>query len=194
LTGDFQFQPEKKDFQADIIVAGLQLEPFYKYAVSYMNINSMNGEVGGKINLKGNLDVLDDVRIASNIILENFEMKDVDDQTFLASKKLVGNFPKLDFKKNSILASSVVIDQAYINFELDSISNNYSRIFDVPNETTSTSTSTPFDYHINSFKVTNSLMDYSDNLTGKPFNYHFNAIEINSKDITNAKDWIEIKS
>src|SRR5690606_18668911 len=83
---------------------------------------------------------------------------------------------------------------AYINFELDSISNNYSRIFDVPNETTSTSTSTPFHYHINSFKVTNSLMDYSDNLTGKPFNYHFNAIEINSKDITNAKDWIEIKS
>lgn len=192
LTGNFQFQPEKKDFQADITVAGLQLEPFYKYTVSYMNINSMNGEVGGKINLKGNLDVLDDVRIASNIILENFEMKDVDDQTFLASKKLVGNFPKLDFKKNSILASSVVIDQAYINFELDSISNNYSRIFDVPSE--NSSTSTPFDYHINSFKVTNSLMDYSDNLTGKPFNYHFNAIEINSKDITNAKDWIEIKS
>lgn len=191
-VADFHIQPDKKDFDGNITIAGLQLEPFYKYVVQYANINSINGEIEAKVGLKGNFDTPENVLISSNIIIDNFEMKDTNNKTFLASKKLIGVIPEINYNKNSYLIKSIAIDQAYINFELDSISNNYFRIFNLQDESSSNSKSP--DYFINSLTVTNSFMDYSDNLTGKPFHYHLSAIEINTDNISNSKDWVEINS
>lgn len=189
---NFHIQPKTKDFEGTITVAGIQLEPFYKYVVEYANINAISGELGAEIKLKGNIDTPESILVGSDITLSDFEMKDANNQTFLASKKLFSSIPKINYSKNSIFVKSIIIDQAYIDFELDSISNNYSRIFNLQSE--STSDSKALDYFVQSFKVTNSVMDYSDNLTGEPFDYHFSAIEVNADDIGTHKDWVDIKS
>lgn len=200
IASNFEMHPTTGDFSGKITVAGLQLRPFYKYAAQYAHISDINGTLGSTVDISGNTNALQDVRISSEATLENFEMKDSNGQTFLASKKMICIVPHVDLKKNSFLIHSVVIDEPYMNFELDSISNNFSRIFAVQGqaETSTNNTVDPgspsFDYFINSLKLTNGIMDYSDNFTGKPFNYHFSDIRIDSDSIGSKKEWIDIRS
>lgn len=199
----FNMYPKTGGFDGKITVTGLQLRSFYKYMAQYSNITAIDGALGSTINISGNINALKDILISTEAVLENFEMKDMNGETFLASKKISCAIPEINLDKNSILVRSVIIDQPYINFELDSVSNNYSRIFNVQSESSTTAKDTlgPIateskypDYFINSVKVTNGIMDYSDNFTGKPFNYHFSAIKINSDSIGSHKEWIDIKS
>ena len=199
ITSNFHMQPKTGEFDAEITVAGLQLRSFYKYAAQYAHINAMDGAFGSTIKINGNIHSPKDIRIASEATLENFELRDQKDQIFMASKKIDCIIPEIDLDKKSILVRSLDIDSPYINFELDSISNNYARIFDVQDESNANnaedaSESRFPDYLINSLKVSNGLVDYSDNLTGKPFDYHFSAIKIDSDSISSKKDWVDIKS
>jgi len=157
IEANFHMQPQTKDFDGNINVSGLQLESFFKYAAQYAKIKSISGKLGTKINVKGNVNTPKDILISSEVLLENFEMKDSNNKAFLSSKKLVGIIPEINLKKNLIVVESVIIDQAYVNFELDSVSNNLFRIVNIDSE--SSEDTEPLQYLIKSVNVSNSNLD-----------------------------------
>jgi hypothetical protein len=164
-------------------------------------INVMNGTLDAVMDMQGNIDSPKDVVMATEVIVNEFEMKDTNNQTFLSMNKVTAIMPDLNPMKNSIIVQSLKIDQPYVKFELDSISNNYFRIFDYQFEDSYTSTDTIdsadtdiIDYEIYKITVDDGIMDYTDNLTGRPFKYNLSKISATCDSIRSDSEWIDINS
>ena len=197
----FNVHPKTGSFDGKITLNGLQLNSFYKYATQYAQINVMNGTLDAVMDMQGNIDSPKDVVMATEVIVNEFEMKDTNNQTFLSMNKVTAIMPDLNPMKNSIIVQSLKIDQPYVKFELDSISNNYFRIFDyqfedsyTPRDTINSADTDIIDYEIYKITVDDGIMNYTDNLTGRPFNYNLSKISATCDSIRSDSEWIDINS
>ena len=95
---------------------------------------------------------------------------------------------------------------SYTFFQLDSVSNNFFRIFklDQPadvegaresNTVAADSASVnELYYAINHLDINNGALDYTDNLTGQAFEYHLSEMILKSDSISSDKDWVNLYS
>jgi hypothetical protein len=134
-------------------------------------------------------------------------MTDLNAKEFLAAKRIDFKLNKIDYNNSSYEFDTLSIVQPYVYFEMDSITNNFFKIFklnpdgslvDDESEIMQTADSlesiSELFYAINHLIVDNGILDYSDNLTGERFDYHLSNIKINSKDIVSDAAWIDIYS
>lgn len=206
LQSSLNINPVNGEFDAAITLNNLYLNPFYEYVLEYANINSLDGQLNAQILIKGNTNEAVKSLVSGTVDVTNFKMTDTNDKEFLAAKAIHSSLKKIDYFNSSYTLDTLNIKESYTYFQLDSISNNFFNIFKL-NETStqnlnenasvidSTATSANAIYYaINSFSMSNSKLDYTDNLTGKPFDYHLNNIEINSEKIVSDSEWVDINA
>lgn len=187
-------------YDADLIISDLYLDPFYKYVAEYAEINSFKGVVNSKIHLEGNTNESVKTIVSGHVNVSGFAMTDTNNKVFLSLKEINASIQKLDYFNSSYIIDSLIINESYTFFQLDSVTNNFFEIFKLNDEPeTDTLQGNPVEesnlyYAINHFEVNNGVLDYTDNLTGKPFDYHLSNIEINSDSILSDSDWIKIHS
>jgi hypothetical protein len=187
------------------------IDPFYKYALEYAEINSMRGLLNAKIDITGNTIKAIESIVSGYAELSDFEMTDTNDKKFLGADLITCELDKIDYNNSNYQLGKLEIDNSYTFFQLDSTSNNFFRIFKLDNEyatgsneeETEVTSTTPGDslsmdsglrYGLRQLIVNNGVLDYTDNLTGQLFNYHLSDIKINSEEITNSVDWLTINS
>ena len=200
FESDLKVDPKSGDYEAEVTVHQLHLNPFLKYIQEYANINSIEGLLNTTLKATGNVNEVANSIITGNTQVYNFAMNDTLNKKFLAVEKLNCIFKEINYAENSYRIDSLNLDTPYVYFQLDSISNNLFKIFkiDTEAETTETDTistnSSPIYYAINHFGINNGITDYTDNLTGNPFNYHLSEITIASDSILSDSDWVTIYS
>jgi hypothetical protein len=213
ITSSSDVQPRTGDFKSTIQVEGLQLKPFTKYAAEYAEINSMEGTVNSEIILTGNISAPMETLVSGEVNVLKPLMKDLNNDTFLSGESVLCVLEEIDYSSDSYRIGELALEQPYLKFELDSVSNNLYRIFKLDEETegdtpaeASASTDTTaiastqatdgpsLYYAIQNLRVNQGKLDYTDNLTGQPFDYALSQIEIDSDSIYSDSEWIDIAS
>jgi len=198
LKAKSNVHPGSGQFTSIIDLENLKLSSFYKYAKEYAEISSLDGTLNTTINLEGNINTPEQTLVSGDAEVLNFSMKDNKNQEFMASEKVSCQLKEIDVSKSSYALESLIFEKPYIKFELDSVSNNMFRIFKLDSEETSTdsipSSDSEIFYAINNMKVSNGVMDYTDNLTGKPFNYYLSEIKMDAQSIESTSDWVDVMS
>lgn len=203
--------PVNGEFDALVNVSNLSLTPFYEYVLEYADINNFDGVLNSQVEIKGNTNEAVKSIISGYAEVNDFKMIDKNNTLFLEAKKISSDLKAIDYYNSSYSIKNLDISEPYTFFQLDSTSNNFSRIFkieedqvastDSENQSISATVSEPpppassdIKYTIENLRVNNGVLDYTDNLTGQPFNYHLSAVEIDSDSISNTSKWLNIYS
>ena len=198
---ELDYHPINENFKVIFNSQKLKLDPFYKYISEYANINTIEGDLKTNLSINGNINEVEKVLVSGLIEVSDFSMLDNQDKKFIASKSIVCNLDEIDIANNSYRIDNLKIIEPYLYFEMDSITNNISKIFylddEVEDEKVATENNSDSEkelfYSINHFEINNGVTDYTDNLTGTPFNYHLSAIKMNTNNVVSNSEWVEIK-
>lgn len=193
LKAKSNIHPGSGEFTSTIELENLNLNSFYRYARQYANINALEGALKATVNLNGNINTPEQTLVSGNVEVLQFLMKDKQNQEFLASENISCELKEIDVSKSAYTIESVLVEKPYLRFELDSVSNNIYRIFRLDEETESDTVpdESSMYYAINTIKVTNGIMDYTDNLTGQPFDYHLSEIKLDTDSIKSSSQWVD---
>ena len=203
LQAAFNANPKTLNFEGQFVLNKIDLSSFIKHLSSYTNINSLAGSLNAHINLSGNMDKLEDMILTGDTDVLNFSMTDQSDTTFYAAQRMYAEYGEIKALKQAVNIKNVLVEQPFIEFQLDSVSNNWFRIFNMDaespieqeaTENAQVSDSSTFYYAINNLKVTGGVMDYTDNLTGQPFHCHLSDIKMDTDSITSNSQWVDVTS
>jgi hypothetical protein len=191
--------PATGDFSSTVEIDNLQLSAFYKYALEYATINSLEGTVNAVIELTGNVNRPVETLVSGEVEALKPLMTDLNGVGFLSAEKILCTLGEINYNKSSYTIDALVIEQPYVKFELDSVSNNLFRIFKYDTEAgdsiaAETEAEDSLYYALNRVQVRQGRMDYTDNLTGQPFNYALSEIEIDTDSIFSDSEWVDIQS
>lgn len=183
--------PGTGDYTSRVEVDNLQLSAFYDYALEYANINSLEGTVNAVVELKGNINSPMETLVSGEVEALKPLMTDQKDVTFLSGERVLCTLGEINYAKDSYIIDDLVFEQPYVKFELDSVSNNFFRIFnydpDAPDEE-----SDSLYYALNRVQIKQGRMDYTDNLTGNPFNYALSEIAMDTDSIRSDSEWVDL--
>jgi hypothetical protein len=199
--------PVGGDFEANIKVYHLYLKAFQDYVANFANINLFQGMLNSNLNIAGNMNYPEKSIVSGSMEVLDFLMKDKQDKKFLGSNKMACKFKSIDYYNSSYIIDSVILSQPYVYFEMDSVTNNFFKVFNIsPGAEDSTQVAeTAIDpaasdssgslyYAINHLVLRDGIVDYTDNLTGEPFKYHLSGIKVNSDSLLSSSDWVNIYS
>ena len=191
--------PGTGDFTSSVDIENLQLSSFYKYALEYADIKRLEGSVNGTILLTGNVNSALETVVSGNLEALQPLMTDQKDVPFLSSEKVLCRLGEINYSKSSYVIDSLVFEEPYVKFELDSVSNNFFRIFNYDPQVSDNTEMDPSGedslyYALMHVKVNKGRMDYTDNLTGQPFNYALSEIEIDTDSILSDSEWVDVAS
>lgn len=202
VKSNTKVHPGTGDFNSEVSVEGLQLKAFTKYAAAYAEINELGGTVNSELTFTGNINSPTETLVSGEVNALQPYMKDLNNDTFLSSESIRCILEEINYASNSYRFGKLSLEQPYVKFELDSVSNNLFRIFKIDEEQTDSTAvaaeepadSTSLYYAVQNLEVNQGKMDYTDNLTGEPFNYALSQIEIDSDSIVSDSEWIDILS
>lgn len=203
FKSNFKFDPNNGDYEAAIEVKQLYIDPFFDYVKEYAAINSLDGRIDVKVDLIGNAYELEKTLASVDATAFDFEMKDSTDKLFLGAEETRFLASKIDYFNSNYEIDKIEIQNSFTFFQLDSASNNFFRIFRLDDEPDSVDaegssgdslSQSTLQYSIGELILHQGRLDYTDNLTGEPFNYQLSEMEIDSKNLTNASDWLKINS
>ncbi len=201
--------PVNGEFDAQVNISDLSLNPFYEYVLEFADINDFDGVLNSQIEIKGNTNEAVKSIISGHVEVDDFKMTDKNNTLFLGAKKISSDLKAIDYYNSSYSIKNIDLTESYTFFQLDSTSNNFFRIFKIEedpvaatnseNQPTATTVSesptaaaSEINYTIENLRVNNGVLDYTDNLTGQPFNYHLSAVEIDSDSLSNTSKWLAI--
>ena len=196
---DFKFDPNSSDFVADIEIENLDLSRYYVYAEQELNISSLQGMFDTRLNIKGNLNHADKAIVSGDIVMDKFAIHDLDKQKLFAMDNLVISLEEIDNFNESYIIDSISINNAFINFELLDKGTNFENLVrtstnqDTISGSAVDTTITKEDnlyYAINSFRINNSVLDFTDYTTTKKLEYHLSTINMSAKDIKSDAKWV----
>ena len=196
VESTLNIHPAQGDFEAEVNLKNLMLEPFYEYVLEYAEVNNFNGLLNAEVKITGNTNDPIKTLVSGRAEVLDFVMTDSTNKKFLGANKAQGYFNKIDYYNSSYVIDSIALYEPYAYFEMDSVTNNMFRIFKLypeESETEVDSTSSIY-YAINSLTVNDGILDYSDNLTGERFDYHLSNIRLDAKDIVSDASWLDIYS
>lgn len=193
------------DYEAEITIYHLYLKTFQEYAAKYINLNSLDGIFNSQINIEGNIKEAKKSLLSGYIEVLDFIMEDQQDKKFMGTKKLDCVLKEVDIDNMSFVVDSLILTAPYVYFEVDSASNNFTRIFtampesndtievvEVSVDTLSSESPAPLYYAVNFIQIREGVIDYTDNLTGAPFDYYLSEITLDSDSIESTSEWIDL--
>jgi hypothetical protein len=197
LNAELGLNPIDGEFGALVSVKDLELKPFYQYVIEYAEINDFNGRVNSKIEIKGNTNEPTNSIVSGHVDVHDFVMTDRNNKEFLKAKRVDFNMKKVDYSNSYYDLDSLKLSQPYAYFELDSITNNFFKIFKIESDSEVNDVDeedSNLYYAINHLILKDGVLDYSDNLTGERFDYHLSNIEMNTESILSDAKWVNINS
>ena len=202
LESNLNINPVDGEYDAQINIYHLYLDPFIKRIQEYAEVSTVNGYLDTRLEITGNVNEAEKSIIKGEVTVYDLSITDTESKEFLTSGKITCSLEEIDYFNSSYHIDSLSIETPYLFFQLDSVSNNLFRIFKLEeylSDEDSTATSTPESednlfYAINHLGLKQGVVDYTDNLTGQPFNYHLSEILIETDSIFSDADWIEINS
>jgi len=203
FESSIDIDPFGGDFEASITIYHLYLDAFTDYIASYASVNSFQGMLNSDFDISGNIHVPEKSFVTGSMEVLDLLMTDKQDKKFLGAKKLKCNIKSIDNFNSSYIIDSLIFNEPYAYFRMDSVTNNFFEIFNISTEEdsaqvvevrTDSVVSDPLYYAINHLIIDKGIIEYADNLTGEIFDYYLSDINMNAEKIMSTSDWIKINS
>lgn len=207
FQSSLNINPVDGEFDATLEIKDLYLDSFFEYVKEYADIQAFNGRLNTQIEIVGNINEAANAILIGRGDLNDFVMTDLNNLDFLKANRVDFSLKKIDYANDFYEIDSLHFEQPYAYFEMDSVSNNFFKIFRLDSEesspdeepiqtieTDSLASGSSLYYAIDHLSVENGILDYSDNLTGDRFDYYLSDIKVNTENIVSDADWIEINS
>ena len=182
------FNRAKGIYNADFTIDRLNIAPFLPYTKDYYRLSAIEGSLGGKFQIKGNIANLDSIVFRGEGNLTDFSAKSPSDQKVLGAKNakvvMKDSYP-MKFVFNF---DQISLTEPYICFEMKDSTYNLVNLM-VPDTAVAEE---PFNYFykINHFEMANGALDFRDNTYEAPFDYHLTEIALNVDSISSVDKWI----
>jgi len=210
ITGLKMYEPDDKtEFLSfdtlKVNLEHLQLETFTGYAAKYAGINKLDGLFNSQIILDGNIKEAEKSLLSGYIEILDFVMEDKNNKKFLGAKRMDCILKELDAENMSVIIDSLTLTEPYVYFELDTSTNNYFEIFSIKQDTGATAETAGITvdtaysdnpdsiyWAVNFIRISDGIIDYTDNLTGEPFDYYLSEITMDADSIESTSDWVDL--
>lgn len=210
ITGFKMYEPDDKtEFLSfdtlKVNLEHLQLETFTGYAAKYAGINKLDGLFNSQIILDGNIKEAEKSLLSGYIEILDFVMEDKNNKKFLGAKRMDCILKELDAENMSVIIDSLTLTEPYVYFELDTSTNNYFEIFSIKQDTGATAETAGITvdtaysdnpdsiyWAVNFIRISDGIIDYTDNLTGEPFDYYLSEITMDADSIESTSDWVDL--
>jgi hypothetical protein len=195
FTAYGSFNPGNGDFSSQITINNLEINEFTPYIKQYVRLNSISGLAGCDLNIRGNSEQMDSITINGRFSVDSFSATDSKDRKILGTDGLsiaLNNSLPLAGK---LMFDSIALAKPYLLFEMKDSSNNFIELFppeqpDTLTPVKSDTLSKPFLYFVNSFSISNGIIDFTDNSLDEPFKYHLSQIKLNVDSISSLSSWL----
>lgn len=206
FESSINIDPKLGDYEAEITIHHLYLDTFKEYVIQYMNINEISGLFNSVILLEGNIYEAEKSIISGYAEVIDFELIDTYNRKFLGANKLEAVLKEMDAENKSFILDSLILNDPYVYFELDTVTNNFHEVFglnedpldsleiNLPEVSSTDDIPSSVYYAVNSVIINDGMIDYTDNLTGKPFEYNLSKIVLEADSIESTSSWINLYS
>jgi hypothetical protein len=199
FTANGSFNPGSGDFNSTLVINNLDISEFAAYIKQYASLNTIEGLAGCNLNISGNSELLDSISLNGRFSIDSFIATDGKDRKILGAEGL-----NIALNNSMPIAGKFVFDsielaKPYLLFEMKDSSNNFIELLppEQPDTVTNMKADTlsePFVYFVNSFTISNGIIDFKDNSLDEPFKYHLSQIKLNADSISSLSSWLTVYS
>lgn len=175
----------------------LSLEPISNYVEQYINIDGISGNLNADVIIKGNINKTTDIVVSGSASVDTFKMWEPGNKDFLNLQRFFVKFDSLDLGSSNYYFSNIEIEQPVLTADLNKDKSNFERIFQAYLETDSIENdvesvkeadvdSSLLSYRIDTIKLINAKILFSDNTLNRPFKYDIKDINVSIGKITES--------
>lgn len=198
--------PQKGDFDAEIILKELDISGYDDFISKYMDLGSFEGRTDLNISLEGNTNSPEKLIASGRFNIHDFKLQDYNEKPLIGIKRMEGNLKKADVANMQFVLDTLKFTEPYVYFEMHDSTNNFNEMMDrafphkadsnttVVHETAPDSTSQKLYYALNNLIIEHGIVDFMDATTEEPFEYHLSEIEMATDSITSQSSWVEMHS
>ncbi|MCB2220146.1 MAG: DUF748 domain-containing protein [Bacteroidetes bacterium] len=205
-----EVDPKSKNFNAQININRLELQPFYEYTLDYANLGSLEGSLNTNLVLTGNIDYPEEILVSGPFDLYNFKTTDQRQLPFISVPRIHGRLKKIDYAHEYYAFDTLALYDPHFYVEIyDSTINVYEATdyyaYFPPEEDDDEiegsdntlagsvdSTTSVLYYGFDHLEINNGTMDLVDKTTPDPFQYNLSNIELNADSIFSNADWVTL--
>ena len=191
----------KNNYQIDLSTKDVDIQPISKYLTDYFNLTSINGLLSSQLKIIGDLKDVLNIQITGKGSVSELAVLDINSEKIIASSKVTASIKEVNMKTNHYGLGKIEVNNPSLllirdtkmtnierfilpYFRSDSISS-ASGVVD-PNEV-------PLTYSIDSIRVVNGLLSFSDRTLNRPFTYEFENLNFLMTRFTESADQIPVE-
>ncbi len=202
------FDPINGDFYANIGLENLQLSPYTKYVKEFLLLDSAKGLLSTELVFHGNSNDIDAVSIDGFVNVKEFQLTDSLKKPIFKADEISCVLKKLEPFKNLYVIDSLELTKPYVSFEMfenttnletffrlnDSIETDSLKVGVAEIQIAENDSVSPLYYRLNSFRIKEGRLMFTDATTSKPFQYNLTAIEMSLDSIDSKSEWVKTHS
>ena len=193
FTTDIHYENKTGDYEWKVNISNLNLNEFLPYAKKQLKLSNLEGKLYARINIDGNINIIDKPFIDGEIGVNNFYLIDEEKFEFLRIKNAKINSKDIDLKNMKFYIDSLYINELNISYEVYEKITNIERLFyeqaqdlvqTLEDSTTISNEGDNIKWKISNLLVENSTINFNDfSLKPETFQYSLSNININAENI-----------
>jgi len=205
---DLNMDPREGEFDAEITINHLYLHEFTEFLRKTVDLDSIGGLINTELLIAGDLDEIQHSSVSGEIELLNFELIDHYQKKLIALDGMNLSIHEIDLQSQDFQFDSLTLTKPFVQFELYDSSNNFFEFFGIqPSPDTDSAQGidsekdsleslpgSPLSYALNSFIITEGMIDFTDYRTTEPFSYDLSELEMSVASISSHDDRIDLSA
>nr|WP_320120093.1 DUF748 domain-containing protein [uncultured Marinifilum sp.] len=190
----------KQRYAVNLGIASVDISPFVAYLKDYMLVSEVQGRLNTQIKIEGSVHNFMDVFLKGNTELNDFVLKDIEGNKFLASQSVIVELDSIDLSSSHYEIGKVNLTKPEVYAALFKEASNFESIFapilktDSVNIETDTSmlANSELFYSIDSVIINKGFVEFSDYTLNRKFVYDINDVHLNIGQITDKANSIPL--
>jgi hypothetical protein len=187
-------------YQINVSTSDVQIQPISNYVTDYFNLKSVTGLLASRLKIVGDMNDLLNIQISGDGSVSDLAVLDGNSEKIIASSKVTTTIKEVNLKTNHYGFGKIEVNSPSLLLIRDTKMTNLER-FILPyfrSDSISSATGTvstdevPLTYSIDTIKVVNGLLSFSDRTLNRPFTYEFRNLDLIMKDFSESADQIPL--
>lgn len=204
-------------YAVDLMCNEIDLLVFEPYLKEFMNASGFKGKLSNKLSLAGSLAESTEIAISGDVFLNDLNLNSPEGEKLIAFKEFHVGMDSIDVKENIYDFNGVILEEAFVLFELFDEDDNFSRLIISPDSAIAELSgeevdfTNPFsvlakyirdiaesytasDYHLDSLVLKNSEFVYNDYTLHELFRYRLNGLNVRGDSLDSDRDFLELNA
>jgi len=191
----------KNRYQIDLLTSDIQIQPITNYVTDYFNLKSVSGLLASRLKIVGDMKDVLNIQISGQSSVSDLEVVDSNSEKLIASSSVSVGIKDVNLKTNHYGIGTIEIRNPFFLLIRDTKMTNIERfilpyfrsdsISSASGETDTTEVF-PLTYSIDTIKVVNGLLSFSDRTLNRPFSYEFQNLNLKMINFSESADQIPL--